>query len=349
MAAKIRVGERWIGDGEPCLIVAEAGSNHNCNFEQALKLIDVACAAHADAVKFQVFRASRLYPKNAGSSDYLKTSTPIYDIISGMELPYEWVPRLAAHCQKKRILFLASVFDERSADQLDPHVKAFKIASYEMTHIPLVQYVARKGKPVIISTGAASLDEVAETVREFRQTGNDGLMLMQCTAAYPAPLDALNLRAIPAMKSAFGVPVGLSDHSRDPFVGPVAAVALGASLIEKHFTLSNELPGPDHRFALEPSELRLMVQKVREAEKALGSSDKVVHAVENELRKFARRSIFAVKEIAAGEILTEQNIVVLRCGNLAPGLEPKEFSHVLGKRASRNIRAGTAIQREDCI
>jgi len=344
---KMRIGERWVGNGEPCFIIAEAGSNHDGKLEQARHLIDVAASAGADAVKFQVFRANRLYPRSAGVSGYLKISKPIYDIVAEMEMPYEWIPELAACCREKGALFLASVFDEESADRLDPHVQVFKIASYEMTHLPLVRYVARKGKPVIISTGTANLDEVAETVKEFCGTGNDDLILMQCTAAYPAPLETLNVRVVATLKSTFGVPVGLSDHSRDPLVAPLVAVALGANLIEKHFTLSRELRGPDHAFALEPSELRLMIQKVREAERALGGGEKVMQPVEAELRAFARRRIFAVRDITAGESLTRENIAVLRCGNLMPGLEPGYFEEMLGRRARRHIPAESAIRRDD--
>lgn len=344
---KVRIGERWVGNGEPCFIIAEAGSNHDGRLEQARRLIDVAASAGADAVKFQIFRANRLYPRSAGVSGYLKITKPIYDIIAEMEMPYEWLPELAACCREKGILFLASVFDEESADQLDAHVEAFKIASYEMTHLPLIRHIAKKGKPVIISTGTANLDEVTETVKEFRGTGNDDLILMQCTAAYPAPLETLNLRAIATLRSTFGAPVGLSDHSRDPVVGPLAAMALGANLIEKHFTLSNELPGPDHRFALESAELKLMIQKVRETEKALGSGEKVVQPVEAELRGFARRSIFAVKDIAAGEELTRDNIAVLRCGKLPAGLHPKDYPRLLGRRAARHILLESTIRLQD--
>jgi len=347
MTNKIQIADRLIGDGEACFIIAEAGSNHNGKIEQAKELINVAASAGADAIKFQVFRANRLYPKGAGLSDYLKIPKPIYDIISEIEMPYEWLPELAKCCRDKGILFLGSVFDEESANQLDPHVEAFKIASYEMNHIPLVRHVAKKGKPVIISTGTANLIEVTETVNYFRQSGNANLVLMQCTAAYPAPLEALNVRAVSVMKTTFGVPVGLSDHSRDPLVGPLAAVALGANLIEKHFTLNNELPGPDHRFAVEPAELKLIVQKVRDVEKALGSGEKVMNPVEVELKGFARRSVFAIRDIRIGEVLTEENIAVLRCGNLKPGLEPKHYHDALGKRAHRNIAAETGIKRDD--
>lgn len=200
---------------------------------------------------------------------------------------------------------------------------------------------------MIISTGAATLDEVRKTVEAFRAAGGRRLALMQCTASYPAPLESLGVRAITALKAEFGVPAGLSDHSRDPLVGPLTAVAAGANLLEKHFTLSNELPGPDHRFALEPGELRLMVQKVREAEQALGDGEKKVHPVEEELRRFARRSVFALRDIRVGEPFTNENVAVLRCGEIEPGLPPECYEQLLGVRAKREIPAETAVRRED--
>lgn len=349
MRGWVQIGERLIGDGHPCFIIAEAGSNHNGQLAQAKCLIDAAAEAGADAVKFQCFRASKLYPRTAGQSDYLKVARPIYDIVAEMEMPYEWLPELAAYSQEKGIMFLSSVFDEDSANRLDPYVPAHKIASYEMTHLPLIRHVIGKGKPVIVSTGAANLDEVNETVEIFLQTGNDSLILMQCTASYPAPLEALNVRAVATMKQAFAVPVGLSDHSRDPLVGPLAAVAVGANLIEKHLTLSNRLPGPDHRFALEPAELRLLIEKVREAEKALGSGEKTVHPVEVELRGFARRSIIAVRDIPAGGQLSPENVAVLRCGKLPAGLPPCDYPELLGRQVARPIPRGAPILREDVV
>lgn len=349
MTTKVTIAGRPIGDGEPCFIIAEAGSNHNVNLEQAKKLIDVAAEANADAVKFQLFRADKIYLKNAGRSDYLKQDRSIYDIIAEMEMPYEWLPDLSGYCQDKGIIFLSSVFDEESVDQLDPYVPAYKIASYEMTHLPLVRHIANKGKPVIISTGTANLEEVRETVEAFFETGNQDLALMQCTAAYPAPVESLNLRAIATLKDAFGIPVGLSDHSRDPLVGPLAAVALGADLVEKHFTLSNRLPGPDHAFAVEPAELCSMVQRIREVDQALGSGEKTSQSVEAELRRFARRSIFATRNVAAGETLTPANVAVLRCGNQAPGLEPKYYDQVLGSAARGDILEGSAIRTGDYV
>ncbi len=347
MAKAIKIGDRWVGDGQPCYIIAEAGSNHNGSMAQAKKLIDIAVKAGVDAVKFQLFRASKLYPREAGESDYLKLDRSIFDIIAEMEMPYEWLPDLAEYCDKNRVHFLASVFDEESVERLDPFVSAFKIASYEMTHHPLVRYIAQKGKPVIISTGTANMDEIRDTVEVFLQTGNQDLVLMQCTASYPAPLESLNLRAIPTIKDEFKVPVGFSDHSRDPVVGPLTGVSQGADVIEKHYTLSNQLPGPDHSFALEPSELNTMVQKIREVEQALGNAEKTVHPVEAELRGFARRTVFAVEDIAHGKAFTKNNVAVLRSGKLEPGIDPKYYEGLLDRKSRRAIKAGSPIKPED--
>lgn len=346
MLKTVRIANKLIGDGHQCFIIAEAGSNHNGSFDQARKLIEVAANAGADAVKFQVFKASRMYPKTAGKSEYLKTDKSIYDIITKMQMPFEWLPKLNEMCDENNILFLSSVFETDSIQALDPYLPAFKIASYEMTHKPLIDQVAAMGKPVIISTGAADLKEVSHMVDGFVETGNDKLILMQCTAAYPAPLDSLNVRAIFSLKDEFGIPVGFSDHSRDPLVGPVSAVAVGANIIEKHFTLDNQLPGPDHKFAIEPDELKQMVQKIKETELALGTSEKIHSEVESELRSFARRSIFAIRNIQSGEKFTEKNIDVLRNGKLSPGLEPEAYPKVIGKKAACFIHAEQSIRRE---
>jgi N,N'-diacetyllegionaminate synthase len=347
MEVIVRIGSRSVGQGEPCYVIAEAGSNHNGSLDQARTLIDVAADAGADAVKFQVFRADRLYPKNAGISGYLNDPTPIYDVIAAMEMPYEWIPILADHCRDRQVAFMASAFDEASSDEIAPYVPAFKVASYEMTHLPLVDHIARKGKPVIVSTGTADLEEVAGTVAAFAATGNRQLILMQCTAAYPAPLDSLNVRAMSTMRERFGVPVGLSDHSSDPVIAPVVAVACGAAVVEKHFTLSRTLPGPDHRFALEPSDLQTMIAKIREAEAALGSARKAVAPVEEELRAFARRSIFVRRAIPAGEPFTADNLLVLRNGSHRAGLPPEQLAAVIGRRAARAVAADSALQPED--
>ncbi|MDP2382620.1 MAG: N-acetylneuraminate synthase family protein [Nitrospirota bacterium] len=344
---RIQIGGHWVGDGEPVYLVAEAGSNHNGNFEQALRLIDVAAEAGVNAVKFQHFKAATLYPRFAGESDYLKTSRPIYDIIKEMETPDEWVPRLADYCRMKRLAFLSSPFDEASADLLDPYVPAFKIASYEMTHAPLLRHIARKRKPMIISTGTASLVEVMQAVEVIRLEGNERIIVLQCTAKYPTPLEAVNARALVSLRDATGLPTGLSDHSRDPILAPVVAVALGACLIEKHVTLDNRMPGPDHAFAIEPHELKMLVQRVRDAERALGHGRKEPLPEEQELRAFARRSIFAIRDIWVGEQLNHDNVAVLRCGKLGFGLAPDSLEKVIGRTAAKLILAEALIRMED--
>ena len=346
---KIKIGERWLGEGEPCFIVAEAGSNHNGSLDQALRLIDVAVGAGADAVKFQHFMASKLYPPSAGESDYLGISKPIYAIIREMETPDDWVSHLANYCRERSITFLSSAFDEASADLREPYVPAFKVASYEMTHHPLLRHIARKGKPMIVSTGTATLEEVIETVKSIRAAGNEQVILLQCTASYPTPLESVNARALVALRESTGLLTGLSDHSRAPIVAPVVAVALGACLIEKHFTLSNHLPGPDQKFAVEPHELKEMVRRIRQAEQTLGHGRKETLPVEQELRSFARRSIFATRAIAAGEMLNAKNIAVLRCGKLGFGLAPEEYEKLFGQRAARDICANSLIRRDDLL
>ena len=340
---RLRVGDRWIGEGEPCYVIAEAGSNHNGSLEAALALIDVAAQAGADAVKFQGFRARTLYPRTAGISSYLGDPRSIYDIIEAMELTPSWLPTLAAHCARRRVHFLCTPFDEEWVDLLDPHVPAFKLASYEMSHLPLARAVLAKRKPVFASTGAHTLDEVRPLLDVARETGNDALVVLQCTAAYPTPPSAVNARAMVTLRQATGHLVGLSDHSRDPIVAPVVAVALGACDIEKHFTLSNRLPGPDHAFAVEPDELARLVRAVREAEAVLGTGDKKLQPVEQELRQFALRSVFTVRAIRAGEAFSEHNIRVLRNGVNPSGLPPAAYSRLLGRRALRDVAADTPV------
>lgn len=344
----VRIGDRLLGPGQPCYVIAEAGSNHNGSYEQALALIDVAAEAGCDAVKFQVFRANLLYAEGAGQSDYLGDSRSINDIIRAMELPHDWIPKLHAYSVAKGLHFLASAFDEAAVDLIEPWVDAFKCASYEMTHTPLLQYMASKGKPVLLSTGAATLDEVGEAVGAVRAVAPElPLVLLQCTASYPAPLAAAHVRTIPAMREAFGVLTGLSDHTKDAITAPMTAVALGAVVIEKHYTLSQRLPGPDHRFALEPHELKDLVRRVREVEAALGRAEKLPDPVEGELRHFARRSVFTTRPVRHGEAFTRDNTAVLRRGKLPAGLDPQHFQAVLTHTAARDLEAFTPLQAQD--
>jgi sialic acid synthase SpsE len=345
--AAIAINGRTIGPGAPVFVIAEAGSNHNGRREMALELIDAAANAGADAVKFQTFQAQRLYPRTAGTSDYLGSAMPIYDIIEAMEMPPDWLPELRERAHALNLAFISSPFHEEAVTALEPFVDAFKVASYELTHAPLLERVAAAGKPVILSTGASTLEETRTAVAQLQRSGCDALVVLQCTAAYPTPLEAANVRALVTLADELDVLTGLSDHTRDPTAAPMTATALGAVVIEKHFTLSNALPGPDHAFAVEPDELARLVQAVRRVEAVLGTGIKAIDPVEDELRHFARRSIFATRAIRAGERFTRDNVDVLRHGKLAAGLPPDALPEVLGASAARDIAADTALTRED--
>ncbi len=338
---------KTIGIREPVFIIAEAGSNHNGDLDTALRLIDVAAEAQADAVKFQTFKAQRLYPRNAGASDYLGSSTPIFDIIEAMEMPVKWLPTLARHAHESDLAFISSLFHEEAVEQLEPFVDAYKIASYDLTHVPLLRAVGRAGKPVIFSTGAATLDEVRTASDQLQAAGCRELIALQCTAAYPAPPETANVRVVETLARELNLLSGLSDHTRDPTVAPMAAAALGAVVIEKHFTLSNQLPGPDHAFAVEPEELALLVQAVRRTEAVLGSNEKLIQNEEQELYSFARRSIFATRDIRSGESFTRDNVDVLRNGKLGSGLAPTEFGRVVQSVASRDLSTDHPLQESD--
>ena len=331
-----------------CYVIAEAGSNHNREWDLATALVDSAAEAAADAVKFQLFRADRMYPRGAGAADYLGNDEDIYEVVARMELPEEWLPGLAARCGERGLDFLVTPFDEGSADAIEPFVPAYKIASYELTHEPLIRHVAAKHKPMIISTGASTPEEIGAALAAARDAGAGDIILLQCTASYPARLEALNVASIADLRRRFGLPVGLSDHSADPVIAPVLAVGFGAAVIEKHFTLDRALPGPDHAFALEPAELRRLVEAVRAAEQARGDEGvKVVHPDEQELRDFARRSVFAVRDVAAGEALERSALAVLRHGKRGEGLPPSAFESLVGRRAVRSIAAGSPVTAAD--
>jgi len=328
-------------------VIAEAGSNHNADWGTAEQLVRVAAEAQADAVKFQLFRADRLYPRGAGHADYLGDRTDIYEIVARMELPEEWLPRLHGLCDEASIDLLVTPFDEASADAVEPHVPVYKIASYELTHEPLIRHVAAKGKPLILSTGAADEREIERALETAYDAGANEVVLLQCTAAYPARLEAMNVASVSGLRERFGVPTGLSDHSTDPVIAPVLAVGMGAAVLEKHFTLDRTMPGPDHRFAVEPDELRTLVRAVRDAEIARGTAAKSVHADEEELREFARRSIFTTRALRAGETIEAGSVAVLRRGKLGVGLPPSALERVIGRRAARTVAAGMPLQQDD--
>lgn len=335
---KVKIGNKIVCDNKPAFIIAEAGSNHNGKLSLAKKLIDIAANAGADAVKFQTFRAEKLYPKTAGKANYLKTRKSIYEIIKNLEMPYNWIPKLNEYCEEKGIMFLSTPFDENSADELEKvGIKAYKIASYCLTHHPLLKHIAKKKKPIILSTGLATNREIKEALNVIYKTGNRDVILMHCVASYPAPLEDANLRAIEAMKKRFKISVGLSDHTLG-LIAPLTAVARGANIIEKHFTIDRTLEGPDHKYALEPHELKEMIEGIRDVEKALGKPAKRVTSSEKALYNFARIYVYPVRPIIKGEEFTKKNIAVLRSGKLKPSLHPKHFEKILGRRAKRNIK-----------
>jgi N-acetylneuraminate synthase/N,N'-diacetyllegionaminate synthase len=264
----------------------------------------------------------------------------VYEIFKRIELPREWHCELAEYAGKKGLIFLSSPFDEESVDLLDEiGVPAFKVASGELTNFPLLKYMARKGKPMIVSTGAASMGEIDEAVSVIRGAGNKKIVLLHCVANYPAASEDANLLAMSAMKHRFKLPVGYSDHTLG-IVAPLAAVALGAAMIEKHFTLSRKLPGPDHFYAVEPNELKEMAEGIRTVEKMRGAQTKKPVKAEQEIRKLARRSIFAKVDIPAGTIIKKEMLAILRP---AIGLEPKHLDSLVGKRAKVAIERGAAI------
>jgi N-acetylneuraminate synthase len=341
------IGDCRIGPDHPTFVIAEAGSNHNGDFDLAKQLIDVAADAGADAVKFQTFRAEDMYVEDSGEVEYLDDDRSIYEIIESMEMPYEWIPELHEYCNERGVLFLSTPFDERSAGELAEYVPAWKVASYTSSHHPFLRHLADTEKPVIMSTGAHELGEVAESVDVLREAGVSDLALLQCVAAYPTPLESINVRVVETLREQFGVPAGLSDHTLDPTVAPTAAVALGAAIIEKHFTLDKNMEGPDHQFALEPDGLDRMVTAIRNTEKVLGDGAKSVLDVEEELYQKARRSVHAARDIAAGETISRDDLSVLRPGNKDKGIHPKFVGDVVGRRASKDIPVEKGIEWGD--
>src|SRR5271165_376372 len=340
----------------PVYIIAEAGSNWRMgtparDSAMAKALIDVAVASGADAVKFQTYRPESVYVENAGQSDYLAEAgikQDIRAIFADLAMPYDMLPYLAAYCREKKIDFLSTGFSPNDFAAIDPFVSIHKVASYEISHPHLLTLAARSGKPLILSTGASVEEDIAWAVDTFCQAGGRDLCLMQCTADYPSPISSLNLRTIPWMQRRFGVATGLSDHSRDPTLGPIVAVALGARVIEKHLTLDNRLPGPDHAFALLPHELQEMVRQVRSAEASLGDGIKRILPEEQELSSFARRGLQATREIVPGEILHEGvNYAVLRPGKQNRGVHPRFRGRLEGRPSARRIPLGEGLRLDD--
>ncbi len=341
-----KIGKRDIGNQFPTYIIAEMSGNHGQNFEQAVDILKAAKEAGADAIKLQTYTADTMTIKSARPEFQIKGSLwdgrNLYELYEEAYTPWEWQPKLKKIADEIGIDFFSTPFDDMAVDFLEEmNVPVHKIASFEMIDTGLLKKVASTGKPIIMSTGMATLGEIEESVKTLRENGANEIALLKCTSAYPAPLEEMNLRTIPHLSEAFGVVAGLSDHTLGISV-PVAAVALGARIIEKHFTLSRDLPGPDTAFSLEPQEFKAMVEAVRTVEKALGNVSYGVNEKEAKSRIF-RRSLFVVEDVKAGEEFTNQNVRSIRPGN---GLPPKNLEKVLGRKARQDIKRGTPVSWE---
>ena len=347
MVAAINIANRKVGVGEPCFIIAEAGVNHNGDLKLGHQLIDQALKAGADAVKFQTFKADRLVSPEAPKAKYQLETTDTheshFEMIRRLELSPQMHRQLLAHCQDIGILFMSSCFDEDSADLLEElEVALFKIPSGEITNLPFLAHVARKGRPMIVSTGMAYLGEVETAVHTIQQAGNQNVVLLQCTSNYPANPADVNLRAMLTMCNAFNLPVGYSDHTPGIEV-PLAAVAIGACVIEKHFTLDRNLPGPDHRASLEPPDLAAMVRGIRTVEAALGDGLKVPAESEANTASVARKSLVAGRDLPAGTVLIEDMMALKRPGT---GLPAAMRDYLVGRTLRVSLQSGTLFSLE---
>ena len=347
MSNMIKINGRLVGDGAPAYIIAEMSANHAGSIERALEMIHVAKEAGADCVKIQTYTPDTMTIDCHNEYFNIEKGTwegeNLYSLYQKAYTPWEWHKQLRDEAAKVGIDFLSTPFDNTSVDFLEELGMSFyKIASFELVDIPLLEYIASRNKPIIMSTGMGSIEEITEAVDAIYSTGNRQLALMKCSSAYPAKSEEMNLATICDMKKRFDIPVGLSDHSMGAF-SAATAVALGANIIEKHFCISRAIKNPDSTFSMEPDEFRDMVDQVREVEKAMG---KVSYGVskQEETNACFRRSLFVVKDIAVGEKLTPENIRSIRP---AYGLKPKYYKEVLGKVAKHEIKRGTPLSFED--
>jgi pseudaminic acid synthase len=343
----IEIGKRRVGPGNPTYCIAEVSANHSQDFAQAVRIIEAARQAGVDAIKLQTYTPDTMTIASDREEFLIGGGTlwdgrNLHDLYGEAHTPWEWQPRLKKVAEDLGMDLFSTAFDFTAVDFLEEMgVPAHKVASFELVDIPLIQRMARTGKPLIMSTGMASVEEIDEALRSARQAGAMQIALLKCTSAYPAPAEEMNLRTIPEMARHFGVPAGLSDHTMG-IAAPVAAVALGACIIEKHLTLSRATPGPDSGFSLEPHEFKAMVEAVRTAEKALGEVHYGLSEKEEASRVF-RRSLFVVQDVKRGEIFTPVNVRSIRPGH---GLHTRHLDEVLGKRAVRDIERGTPLSWE---
>jgi pseudaminic acid synthase len=330
------------GLNDHIIIIAELSANHLQSFELAAKTVEAISKTGADAVKLQTYTPDTITIDCDNNYFQITQGTiwdgrTLYQLYREAYTPWEWQPKLKKLAEELGLFCFSSPFDQSAVDFLESmDVPAYKVASFEITDIPLIEYIASKQKPIIISTGIATLTDIEEALQACKRAGNDQIALLKCTSAYPAPFEDGNLRTIPDMASRFGTVVGLSDHTLGISV-PLAAVALGARIIEKHFILDRNLGGPDALFSLEPGEFKSMVKAIREVEKSLGEVNYDLNEKAKRSREFSR-SLFVVKDMNPGEILTKENVRSIRPGH---GLHPRHLNDVLGKRCKRSVTKGT--------
>ncbi len=343
----IEIGGKRIGEGEPVFVVAELSANHLQDLDLALKTIEAIKESGADAVKLQTYTPDTITLNVKNEHFMIKEGTLwdgqyLYDLYKKAYTPWEWHEKLFNFAKELGLVCFSSPFDKTAVDFLEElGTPAYKVASFEIVDIPLIEYIASKGKPIIISTGIATLSDIEEAIEACKRAGNEQIILLKCVSEYPTPYEDANLRTIPNMRETFGVPVGLSDHTLGIAV-PIASVALGAVMVEKHFILDRNLGGPDSAFSLEPKEFKAMVSAIRQVEKALGKVSYELTERQKAMRKFSR-SLFVAKDIKAGETFTEENVRSVRP---AVGLHPKYLKDILGRRARFDIKAGTPLSWE---
>jgi N,N'-diacetyllegionaminate synthase len=344
MVKPFDIAGKSIGPGAPCFIIAEAGVNHNGDIILARKLIDAAVESCADAVKFQTFNADRIITRDAPQADYQRRNIGVeesqYAMLKRLEMSHAMHRELLDYCTHRSIFFLSTPFEEESADFLNSlHIPAFKIPSGEITNLPFLDHVARMLQPMIVSTGMSTLDDVSAAVACIRATGNERLALLHCVSNYPAAASDINLRAMDTLRETFAVPTGYSDHT-DGLEIAFAAVARGAQIIEKHFTLDRALPGPDHKASLEPAELTALVTGIRRIETSLGDGIKRCVDAEKSTAAVARKSIVANRDVAAGSILAREDLVIQRPGT---GISPARLNAIIGRKTRVALRAGDVL------
>jgi N-acetylneuraminate synthase/N,N'-diacetyllegionaminate synthase len=340
----IDIENKIVGVKQPIFIIAEAGINHNGKIELAKKLIDIAVKADVDAIKFQTAKAEDVVIKKIEMPDYAKKNNEKIitqlEMIKKYELKYKDFSMLKDYCDKRGIIFLSTPHSFDAIDFLDDLVSAYKFGSGDITNIPTLKYAAKKGKPIILGTGMATLQEVKDAVNAIKFEKNEQIIALHCTTNYPCPLEEVNLRAMITMQKELDCLIGYSDHTLN-YIVPIMAIALGAVVIEKHFTIDRNLPGPDHLASLEPNELKNMVLKIRKAEKILGSYDKKPTDSEKKIMNFVRKSIIAKKDIKKGSTVDKDMLIIKRPGN---GLLPAEIGKLLGKKTKRYISKDEIFQ-----